>query len=154
MASFIEKHLLSFLIVFFALLVCASMYSFFRLRIFNSCAFKLCEGMTDGTEDDDTKNVTVNEEEKKDGDDFKKYDTNDPNNALILAQQNAGNIMSLEQKIETQQAFVQRLDNLENTVENQQTQLDGLVEQQAQYAQDISASEPVEITGINEENTD
>jgi hypothetical protein len=36
-------------------------------------------------------------------------------------------------------------------VDNQQDQINGLVEQQAQYAEDISASEPVEITGMNEE---
>ena len=150
MVLFIEKHFLSFLIVFFALLVCVSMYSFFKSRIFSLCAFKLCEGMTDAVDDDANNGSEVEPtKEEEEDDDFKKYDTNDPNNALILAQQNAGNIMSLEQKIETQQAFVQRLDNLENTVENQQTQLDGLVEQQAQYAQDISASEPVEITGMD-----
>ena len=140
MGLFIEKTLLCFLIVFFTMLVCVSMYS---------SAFKLREGMTDA----DITTSTKKDDDNKDND-FKKYDTNDPNNALILAQQNAGNIMSLEQKIETQQAFVQRLDNLESTVENQQTQLDGLVEQQAQYAQDISANEPVEITGANEEETD
>ncbi len=154
MVFVIEKYFLSFLIVFFALLVCVSMYSFFTpLHFFSLCAFNLREGMTDAVDDDDdgTNNGSEVEptKEEEDDDDFKKYDTNDPNNALILAQQNAGNIMSLEQKIETQQAFVQRLDDLENTVENQQTQLDGLVEQQAQYAQDISASEPVEITGTD-----
>ena len=132
---FNEEQFLCFLIVFIALLVCLQIYAYFHLRFFN-----LCEGMDDGT--DDTA-------KKENGDDFKKYDTDSPENALILAQQNAGNIMSLEQKIETQQAFVQRLDNLESTVENQQTQLDGLVEQQAQYAEDISASEPVEITGTD-----
>jgi len=124
-----------FLIVFIVLLVCTQIYSFFHSRFFN-----LREGMDDGTE---------TKEDDKEKYDFKKYDTNRPENALILAQQNAGNIMSLEQKIETQQAFVQRLDDLESTVENQQTQLDGPVEQQAQYAEDISASEPVEITGTD-----
>ena len=149
---FNEEQFLCFLIVFIGLLVCTQIYSFLKVRLFN-----LREGMEDeSTNDSSTNDSSTNDDTKDDtkekenqDNDFKKYDTDSPENALILAQQNAGNIRSLEQKIETQQAFVQRLDNLESTVENQQTQLDGLVEQQAQYAEDISASEPVEITGMD-----
>jgi len=130
---FLEKHLITFLVVFFILLVGDSIYSFF---------ISTKEGMENNNKKDGGN--------KKDGEKvtgYKDYNTNNPENALILAQQNAGNIESLRQKIKDQEGIGLRLDNLEATVENQQTEINGLVEQQTQYAQDISASEPVDITG-------
>jgi len=124
---FLKKHLITFLVVFFILLVGDSIYSFF---------ISTKEGMENNNKKDGEK-VTG----------YKDYNTNNPENALILAQQNAGNIESLRQKIKDQEGIGLRLDNLEATVENQQTEINGLVEQQTQYAQDISASEPVDITG-------
>ena len=84
----------------------------------------------------------------KDDDEIKPYNTDNPSNALILAQQNAGNILSLQDQIKTLKGMDRRLANLEQTVENQQDEINGLVEQQAQYAQDISAKDPVEISGM------
>ena len=102
-------------------------------------------GNSDAVQEDvfaDTNEPTTNDGE------IKPYNTDNPSNALILAQQNAGNILSLQDQMKTIKGMDSRLSNLEATVKNQQDQINGLVEQQAQYAQDISAKEPVEITGV------
>lgn len=122
---FFEKLFIHSLVFFFSLLVALSFFSFFTSKK---------EGL----------------ENEKESTGYKDYDTNSSDNALILAQKNAGNIMVLREKIDEQDGMGLRLDNLEATVENQQSQLDALVQQQAQYAQDISASEPVSITGTDE----
>tara|TARA_B110000285_G_scaffold227123_1_gene287903 strand:- start:3560 stop:3952 length:393 start_codon:yes stop_codon:yes gene_type:complete len=126
---FFEKLFIHSLVFFFSLLVALSFFSFFTSK-------------KEGLEN--------NKEKEKESTGYKDYDTDSSDNALILAQKNAGNIMVLRQKIDEQDGMGLRLDNLEATVENQQSQLDALVQQQAQYAQDISASEPVSITGTDE----
>jgi len=93
-----------------------------------------------------TDNVSADEKE----DEYKDYDTSNPDNVMILAQQNAGNIISLKQQLKDQFGITDRVVKLESDMLQQQEQINGLVEQQAQYAEDISASEPVEITGMDE----
>jgi hypothetical protein len=131
-------YFILFLIVFFILLVGCSL--FLKIKSVFSCWLVPCREGMENKEDDE-----------KEDDTYQSYDTNSADNALILAQKNAGNIMTLDQKIKSQGDFSARLDKLEDVVDNQQDQINGLVEQQAQYAEDISASEPVEITGMNEE---
>ena len=131
-------YFLLFLIVFFILLVGGSL--FLKIKSVFLCWLVPCREGMENKEDDE-----------KEDDTYQSYNTDSADNALILAQKNAGNIMTLDQKIKSQGDFSARLDNLEAVVDNQQDQINGLVEQQAQYAEDISASEPVEITGMNEE---
>jgi len=134
-----RDYFLLFLIVFFILLVGGSLFS--KIKSIFACWLLPCREGMETKENDD----------KKEDDTYQSYNTDSPDNALILAQKNAGNIMTLDQKIKSQGDFSARLDKLEDVVDNQQDQINGLVEQQAQYAEDISASEPVEITGMNEE---
>jgi hypothetical protein len=64
---------------------------------------------------------------------YKDYNTDDPNNpnsSLILSQQNAGNIEVLK--------------------DSMQTQIDALVQQQADYATDLAGDTPAEVTGLEE----
>ncbi len=81
---------------------------------------------------------------------YKPYNTNDPNNpnsALILAQQNAGNIEVLKGRIDGLDGINNRVDIMQQNIDSMQTQIDALVQQQADYANDLAGSEPLTITG-------
>lgn len=93
-------------------------------------------------------------ETQKSQTEYKPYNTSDPNNALILAQQNAGNIEVLKGQIDKLGGVKEQVDNMQQNMNSMQTQIDGLVQQQADYAQDIVGSEPIEITGTDEETTE
>lgn len=82
---------------------------------------------------------------------YQPYNTNDPNNSLILAQQNAGNIEVLKGRLDTLDGVKPRVDNIQQNIISMQTQIDALVQQQADYANDLAGSEPVTITGISED---
>lgn len=82
---------------------------------------------------------------------YQPYNVNDPNNALILSQQNAGNIEVLKGRIDGFDGVKEKVDNMQQSINSMQVQIDSLVQQQADYAQEIAGSEPVEVTGTEEE---
>jgi hypothetical protein len=88
--------------------------------------------------------------------DYKPYTnlTNDPNNSLILSQQNAGNIEVLKGRIDNLDGVKQSINDIKQSINSMQTQIDGLVEQQANYAQEIAGSTPPDITGTDYETTE
>jgi len=79
---------------------------------------------------------------------YKEYDTNDPNNAMILSQQNAGNISYLNQRLtELMDLKGTVLDICGNVVQlNQQVQ--GLAQQQADQASALVGDKPAEVSGL------
>ena len=85
---------------------------------------------------------------------YKPYNTNDPNDpnsALILAQQNAGNIEVIKGRIDGLDGVKNRVDTMQQNINSMQTQIDALVQQQADYANDLAGSEPLTITGTEDE---
>ena len=84
---------------------------------------------------------------------YKPY-TIDQNNSLILSQQNAGNIEVLKGRIDNLDGVKESVDNMQQSINSMQTQIDGLVEQQANYAQEMAGSTPVDITGTSYETTE
>lgn len=98
-------------------------------------------GLIEGLENQETTSTTQ---------EYKPYNVNDPNNSLILAQQNAGNIEVLKGRIDGLDGVKTRVDNMQQSIDSMQTQIDGLVQQQADYAQDIAGSTPPEVTGTDE----
>lgn len=102
----------------------------------------------EGLENNDTKEVQ----------DYKPYNLSEPNNSLILAQQNAGNIEVLKGRIDSyndvQNGMKKKVDDMQQSIESMQTQIDGLVQQQADYAQELAGSTPPTITGTEEETAD
>ncbi len=130
-----EKNLLVFLIGFMGLLVCTFLFPLFKT------IFRFSEGMT-------TQEEGGGGDETKTDSEFKNYDTSNSDNMMMLIQQNAGNILSLKQQVKDQSEITNRVISLETSMKEQQAQLDALVEQQAQYAEDISASEPVQLSGM------
>lgn len=85
---------------------------------------------------------------------YKSYDTNNPNNAIILAQQNAGNISYLKERIDNVQGVYQQVQDLSGNVQNLQTQLNGLLQSQQAYANQMTGGTPPEISGTIEMDED
>jgi len=80
---------------------------------------------------------------------YQSYDTNNPNNAFILAQKNAGNIAYLKEKIDSMESsdINQQIQDLSGNVQSLQTQVNGLVQAQQQYATQMTGGTPPQITG-------
>ena len=121
------------LILFFVFLLVYQIY----LDIFSS---KLIEGL-------ETNSSTTSSSSSQE---YKPYNLNDPNNSLILSQQNAGNIEVLKGRIETLDGINQKVDNIQLSIDAMQVQIDGLVQQQADYAQELAGSTPPTVTGTDE----
>jgi hypothetical protein len=107
---------------------------------------KLIEGLEN--EDNTTSSSSSSSQE------YKPYNLNDPNNSLILAQQNAGNIEVLKGRIDGLDGVKKRVDDMQQSMDSMQIQIDGLVQQQAEYAQEIAGSTPPVITGTDAETTE
>uniref|UniRef100_A0A6C0AQD9 Uncharacterized protein n=1 Tax=viral metagenome TaxID=1070528 RepID=A0A6C0AQD9_9ZZZZ len=80
-------------------------------------------------------------------DDFKPYDMNNPNNALILAQQNAGNINFLKNRIDSVQGINQQVQDLSGNVSSLQLQVNDLITAQKDYSNQMLGDTPPEISG-------
>ena len=80
---------------------------------------------------------------------YQPYDTNNPNNALILAQQNAGNISYLKEQLDNILGINQQVQDLSCNVTTLQTQINGILTQQQEYATQMTGGtgQPPEITG-------
>ena len=81
---------------------------------------------------------------------YQPYNVSDPNNSLILAQQNSGNIEVLKGRIDKFDGVKEKLDTMQQNINSMQTQIDGLVQQQADYAQELAGDTPPEVTGTEE----
>jgi len=116
--------LVKLLIVFFILLI---IYQIFL----GNTHYYLLEGMT--TELDNQQ--------------YQPYDTNNPNNVMILAQQNAGNIQVLKQQIDSILGLNKQVQDLSGNVANLSEQVYNMIQVQQQLAQSSLPSSTPEITG-------
>ena len=124
--------LVNILILFFIFLI---LYQIFL-------ATKIIEGM-DNSNNSDSNNS-----------DYKSYDTNNPNNALILAQQNSGNIAYLKKQMDSVQDINQEVQDLSGNVQTLQTQVNGIVQAQQNYANQMTGGTVPNITGATDTDTD
>jgi hypothetical protein len=76
-------------------------------------------------------------------------DTKVSDNTAILAQQNAGNIAYLKQRVDSLQNMDNQIRDLSANVASLSTQVNGLVQSQQQYATQISGGTPPTVTGTN-----
>ena len=89
--------------------------------------------------------------------DFKPYDINNPNNTLILAQQNAGNINYLKNRIDSVQGLDREVQDLSGNFNTLQGQVNELIMAQKDYSSQMLGDTPPDITGAvsdEPENTD
>lgn len=84
---------------------------------------------------------------------YQPYDTNNPNNALILAQQNAGNIAYLKGRLDQYDGIVQEVQDISGNVAALQTQVDGLVQAQQSYTNQMTGGTPPTITGTTSDTS-
>lgn len=131
--------MVNFLIIFFTFLI------IYQIFFDNSNSF--IEAMTDTSSNQPPINLTVN-------DNYKQYDKTISDNTFLLAQQNAGNIEYLKQRIDSIQGMNQQLQDLSGNVQSLQTQVNGLVEAQQEYANQMTGGSPPQITGLVDEDTD
>ena len=80
-------------------------------------------------------------------DSYKPYDTNNPDNVLILAQQNAGNINFLKSRLDNLQGLNQQVQDLSNNYQGLQSQVDQLITAQKDYTSQMIGDTPPEISG-------
>ena len=83
---------------------------------------------------------------------YKPYDTNNPANALILAQQNAGNIAYLKEQLGDFQALNTEVEDISGNLIKLQGQVEQIMAAQQQYATKLTGGGTVpHITGaVNE----
>ena len=79
---------------------------------------------------------------------YKTYDTNNPSNALILAQQNAGNIEYIKQRLDSVEGLDKEVQDISGNVITLQDQVNQLVSAQQQYATQLTGGTPPNITGV------
>jgi hypothetical protein len=84
---------------------------------------------------------------------YQSYDTNNPDNSLILAQQNAGNIEYLKQRFDAVQGMNTQIQDLSGNVQLLQEQVNELVSAQQQYAEQLTGGTPPNITGTTDDET-
>jgi hypothetical protein len=82
---------------------------------------------------------------------YKPYNMNDPNNALILGQQNAGNIEVLKGRINKLDGVDAKVNTMQQNMNSMQVQMDTLVEQQSTLATELAGDEPIDVTGQNDD---
>ena len=117
--------------------ICIILYQLFAY-IISINSNTLVEGMDNETSDTNTTSNTTS---------YQPYNLNDPNNALILSQQNAGNINFLKSRVDELSGIKKDVDDLKQNVSLMQTQIDGLVQQQADFGTQLAGSTPPDISG-------
>jgi TolA-binding protein len=78
---------------------------------------------------------------------YQPYDMSNPDNVMILAQQNAGNISALKQQFDQVLGLNKQVQDLSGNFVTLQDQVNGIVMSQQQYASQINGGQPPVITG-------
>jgi len=84
---------------------------------------------------------------------YQDYNTNDPNNVMILAQQNAGNIQVLKQQLDSLLGLEQQVKDISGNVILLQQQVNDLVQAQQNYATQMAPSTTPDISGVEDTTT-
>jgi len=137
------KFIYYFLILFFAILLFVEIFYNFKSYFINLRPLKI-----EGLENNNTKQDKKNKQNS-----YKPYNFDGPNGALILAQQNAGNIDYLKIRIDELNGIKGRVDQMQLDIDSMQTQIDSLVEQQQQLGNDLVGTNEVEVSGTEEMTT-
>jgi len=138
--------LINFLIIFFSFLI---LYQIFLANFKNV----VVEGMMDviptispsfvptaAPSNQMLPNLTINQV-------YRQYDKEIANNTFMLAQQNAGNIEYLKQRIDAVQGMYQQVQDLSGNVQTLQTQVNGLMQAQQDYANQMTGGTAPEVSG-------
>jgi len=125
--------LINILILFFIYVILYQMIYQWHNNFYSS--FSLIEGL-----------------ENSGGNEYKDYDIDNPNNTLILAQQNAGNIRFLKGRMDDLDVagLKKKVDDLSTNVSQLNSQVEGLIAQQAHAVTNITGGKTPQISGTTE----
>ena len=80
------------------------------------------------------------------------YQPYDPNDTLILAKQNAGNIEYLKKRMDDVSGVKNDVDTVKQDIQTIQIQMDSLLQQQSDMAVELSGGEePIAVDGLDDE---
>lgn len=86
---------------------------------------------------------------------YNDYDMNNPSNALILAQQNAGNISYIKERLDSYNDTYQQLQDLSGNYDILEKQVNDLLTAQQDYANQMTGGVAPDITGaVNEDENE
>jgi hypothetical protein len=83
-------------------------------------------------------------------DNYQNYDLNNPNNALILAQQNAGNITFLKGRVDELANVNKEVYDISLNVAQLNSQMEEIVKQQASAASSLVGTTPPQVSGTTD----
>jgi hypothetical protein len=121
------NYLITGLILFFIFLICYQIFLAY---------FKIIEGI---------KNNNGNNNGNNSSSENKNYTSYD--DPMLLAQQNAGNIMAIKSAMDKLQPQISKITDLSGNVTELDSQVKQLVQAQADYGESIAGSTPPKITG-------
>ena len=96
-------------------------------------------------------NIIEGLDNNKDSNSYKEYDGND---ALILSKQNAANIEFLKQKFDEINGIQNEVDDMSGNVAALQTQVDGLVQGQQDYTNNVTSANSELSTSYDDTSDD
>ena len=82
---------------------------------------------------------------------YQSYDNDNPQNAMILAQKNAGNIEFLKQQLNSLMGLQKEVTDISSNVVTLNDQVLALTQQQQSAATDLVGSSPPEVSGVTDE---
>jgi len=132
----INKMLIYLLIVFFKILI---IYQLFQ-SYFDDSNY-IIEGLTTPIQPSQSSQSSQSSQQ------YQPYDMNNPNNVLILAQQNAGNIQVLKQQIDKTLGLEKEVRDISGNVATLTEQVTAFMQQQQTSANALLPSSPPNITG-------
>jgi len=109
---------------------------FFLLLIIYQIILAISGNLREGLENTNTNNSS-----------YKEYDTKGPSGANILAEQNAGNIAYLKQRLDELMDLKGTVMDVCGNIVQLQQQVNGLVQQQSNAMTQIAGDKPVSISG-------
>jgi len=147
---------INLLILFFILLIGYQIYlNYFRTTVIEGMldvvpsfvpTFAPNQSPTANPTNEMLPNLTVNQV-------YRQYDKKISDNTFLLAQQNAGNIEYLKERVNVIQDMADEVNQLSSDVDALQQQVNGLIQANQQYTSQKVGTTPPEITGAVDDNT-
>jgi len=129
-SNFFTKLIIGLVIAFFLIIIVHNLlfnYGFFNENI---------EGFEETNNNENNNN-------------YKPYDTSNPNSVMILAQQNAGNIEYIKNRLDDYDGMNSKVSDLNSRVDSLTDQVNGLMTAQQQYVTEMAGDKAPEISGAD-----
>ena len=85
---------------------------------------------------------------------YREYDTNNPDNIMILVQQNSGNIEFLKNRMDNLFGLDKKVQQLSSDFLILQEQVNNIILEQKLYAEEMLPKDPPDVSGLDYEETE